>query len=116
MKNRELMGTLMIITYFIWKIFSSFIADDLTKYTVIALFCIVNIILAFRISTLYHGERIIYIGLNLMLFSLAYCSISALEKGNKGRIILSFTAGIPVKPSKPVPREKLMRKVSKSSS
>jgi hypothetical protein len=70
MKNRELMGTLMIITYFIWKICSSFIADDLTKYTVIALFCIVNIILAFRISTLYHGERIIYIRpkLNLIFF------------------------------------------------
>ncbi|MFZ1561646.1 MAG: hypothetical protein WAT37_17050 [Saprospiraceae bacterium] len=94
MKNRELMGTLMIITYFIWKIFSSFIADDLTKYTVIALFCIVNIILAFRISTLYHGERIIYIGLNLMLFSLEFPLNVELLMGTIGIIFILIGAKI----------------------
>lgn len=92
MKNRELMGTLMIITYFIWKIFSSFIADDLTKYTVIALFCIINIILAFRISTLYKGERIIYIGLSLMLFSLEFPFNVELLMGMIGIILILIEA------------------------
>ena len=50
------------------------------------------------------------------LFLAAYTNISFWVNGSKGLTMFPLISGIPVKPSKPVPRDKLIKKVSITSS
>ena len=64
----------------------------------------------------YFVEALERSSLQANLKSFAKDSISDLVKGNNGLTILSFTEGIPNKPSIPVPLVKLIINVSKLSS
>ena len=54
--------------------------------------------------------------LHSILFSLMKVKISLRENFRSGRTIRPLISGIPVNPYKPVPRVKLIRKVSRLSS
>ena len=64
----------------------------------------------------YFIEALLWSSRQAIPFSFAKDSISFLENFNNGRMIFPLTSGIPVKPSKPLPLVKFIKKVSKLSS
>ena len=65
---------------------------------------------------MYFVEALLLSSRQEILFSFTKAKISFLENFKSGRTMFPLISGIPVKPSKPAPRVKLIRKVSKLSS
>lgn len=80
----------MILIYLFSKILNIFIVNITTHYILIFLLLLLCLLISLKIEKIYIGERMIYIGLVILLFSLDLPDMLSIIGGILGVIILSF--------------------------
>ena len=91
--ERDKYGLYMVLIYLFSKILNIFIENNNIIYISNILLIIICLLISLKINKIYKGERLIYIGLVFLLFSLDIPYMLSLIIGFLG-VVFIFTGGI----------------------
>ena len=88
--DRDKFGVYMVLIYLFSKLLNIFIVNITTYHISIFLLIMLCLIISLKINKIYIGERMIYIGLVFLLFSLDLSIMLSMIVGVMGVVILSI--------------------------
>lgn len=88
--DRDKYGIYMTLVYLVSKLLNIFIVNITTNYILIFLLIILCLLISLKIDKIFIGERMIYLGLTFLLFSLDLPIMLSMIVGVIGVVLLSI--------------------------